>query len=97
MKVTPVLKSWPIPPMPVTLQEKSSRNCHLVCSVFCGVFGLAPAETWFGNNSNGAVLLTGIEFLKFENWKMNSFSFDPPSTQLWFAFSELKEFRLVLQ
>ena len=30
-------------------------------------------------------------------WKMNSFNFDPPSTQLWFRLIELKLFSLVPQ
>ena len=37
--------------MPVTDHEKSSRNCHLVCSVFWGVFGFAPIATVFGKSS----------------------------------------------
>ena len=32
--------------------------------------------------------------LKSANWKMNSFSFDPPSTQLWFRLIELNLFVL---
>ena len=48
MKLTPVLTSWPMPPMPETCHEKSSRNCHFFCSVVCGVFGLWPIETPFG-------------------------------------------------
>ncbi len=83
--------------MPVTLHEKSSRNCHFVCSVACGVFGLAPIATVLGNSSYGSELLSPIPFAKFAYWKMNSFSRDPPSTQLWFALIELNVFVLVLQ
>ena len=82
--------------MPVTLQEKSSRNCHFVCSVVCGVFGLAPPVTPFGKISHGSVLLGGMSFPKSAYWKMNSFSVEPPSTQLWFTLIELKVFWLVL-
>ena len=39
-KFTPALKLWPRPPQRLTLHEKSSRNCHLSWSVFCGVFTL---------------------------------------------------------
>ena len=54
--------------MPVTLQEKSSRNCHFVCSVSCGVSGFAPIATPLGNTSSGSGLLSGIAFLKLANW-----------------------------
>ena len=72
---TPALKLCASPAMPVAVQLTSSRNCHLTCSVVCGAFGLAPDVTAFGNWRNGSVLLPGIAFLKFANWKMNSFSF----------------------
>jgi hypothetical protein len=56
MKLTPVLKSCPRPPIPETLHEKSSRNCHFFCSVVCGVLGLCPTLTEFWNNSYGSWL-----------------------------------------
>src|SRR5688500_18166336 len=83
--------------MPVTLHEKSSRNCHFFCSVVCGVLGLAPVRTPFGKISHGSLLLSGMWLPKSAYWKMNSFSFEPPSTQLWFTLIELNVFSLVLQ
>src|SRR6266536_4850225 len=57
MKFTPALKSWPRPPLPVTCQEKSSRNCHFSCSVRCGEFWFCPIATLFGNTCRGSTLL----------------------------------------
>src|SRR5215831_17610250 len=94
MKFTPVLKSWPRPPMPVLCHEKSSRNWNLCCSVVCGVLPLAPMLTPFGNDSAGAELRDAMLFANVANWKMNSFSFDPASTQLWFRLIEFSLFVL---
>src|SRR3954447_21531715 len=82
MKFTPVLKSWPRPPPPLLCHEKSSRNWYLVCSVVCGVLTLAPIDRPFGKVSFGAFERDRIWLPKLAYWKMNSFSFDPPSTQL---------------
>ncbi len=38
-----------------------------------------------------------IALPKSAYWKMNSFSFDPPSTQLWFRLIELNSLALVPQ
>ena len=38
-----------------------------------------------------------MTFEKSAYWKMNSFSFDPPSTQLWFTLIELNVFSLTPQ
>ena len=96
IQFAPTLKSWPRPPMPVTLHEKSSLNCHFVCSVACGVFGLAPDRTPFGKISHGSELLSGMLLLKSAYWNTTSFSFAPPITQLWFTLNELNSFLLVL-
>src|SRR4029077_9932659 len=82
MKFAPALKSWPRPPQPVLCHEKSSRNWYLVCSVVCGVLPLAPIDTPFGNDWLASELRDRIWLPKLAYWKMNSFSFDPPSTQL---------------
>src|SRR5262245_1470318 len=89
MKFTPALKSCPRPPPPAMCQEKSSRNWNLCCSVVCGVLGLWPADTPLGKSWNGSVLAALMWLAKSAYWKMNSFSFDPPSTQLWFTLIEL--------
>src|SRR5688572_7251605 len=89
MTFTPALKSWPRPPMPVTCQEKSSRNCHFFCCVCCGVLPFCPMNTEFGNDCDGSRLLAVIAFAKSAYWKMNSFSPLPPTTQLWLALIEL--------
>src|SRR5258708_296446 len=94
MKLAPTLKSWPRPPLPVTCHEKSSRNWNFRCSVVCGVLPLAPIETPFGNVSLGAELRDAMVLLKSAYWKMNSFNFDPPITQLWFRLIELTLFFL---
>src|SRR6185436_19435124 len=88
MKLTPTLKSWPRPPMPVLCHEKSSRNWYFFCCVVCGVLMLAPMVTPFGKVSFGADEREVIWLLKSATWKMNSFSFDPPSTQLWLMLNE---------
>ena len=87
--VAPTLKSWPRPPRPATCQEKSSRNWNLCCCVCCGVFVFCPMVTPFGKLCAGSRLFAVIALAKSANWKMNSFSFDPPSTQLWFTLIEL--------
>src|SRR5437867_3947620 len=89
MKFAPTLKSWPRPPWPVMCQEKSSRNWYFFCSVVCGVLPLAPMLTLFGKLSAGAELREAMLLLKSAYWKMNSFSFEPPMTQLWFRLIEL--------
>src|SRR3954454_15360357 len=94
MKFTPVLKSWPRPPPPLLCHEKSSRNWYLVCSVVWGVLALAPMVKPFGNNSFAADDRDAMLLAKFAYWKMNSFSFDPPSPQLWFRLIELYLFVL---
>src|SRR6185295_7718696 len=88
MKLTPTLKSWPRPPMPVWCHEKSSRNWYFFCSVVCGVLPLAPMVTPFGNVSFGADDREVMLLAKSATWKMNSFSFDPPITQLWLTLNE---------
>src|SRR5580765_3792063 len=93
----PALKSWPMPPMPVMLHEKSSRNCHFVCSVACGVLGLAPERTPFGKSSHGSLLLSGMAFLKSAYWTTTSFSFEPPLTQLWLTLNELNSARVAIR
>src|SRR5829696_7423297 len=94
MKLAPVLKSWPRPPMPATFHEKSLRNCHFFCCVCCGVFGFCPTVTPFGKIWYGSRLFAVIALLKSAYWKMNSLSRDPPSTQLWLTLMELKLFLL---
>src|SRR5512140_28538 len=94
MKFTPTLKSWPRPPPPLLCHEKSSRNWYFVCSVVCGVLPLAPIVRPFGKLSLGAEERDAMLFAKLAYWKMNSFSFDPPSTQLWFRLIELYLFVL---
>src|SRR6185369_14241235 len=94
MKLTPTLKSWPRPPPPLLFHEKSSRNWNLRCSVVCGVLPLAPIVTPLGKLSLGAELREAMVLPKSANWKMNSFSFDPPITQLWFRLIELYLFVL---
>ena len=51
----------------------------------------------WGRARSGSGLLSGIAFLKLANWITTSFSFAPPSTQLWFTLIELNVFSLVLQ
>src|SRR6185503_4992606 len=94
MKFTPAFMSWPRPPQPALCHEKSSRNWNLCCSVVCGVLGLCPTETPFGNSWYGSVLAAPMWLRKSAYWKMNSFSLAPPSTQLWFRLIELKVFLL---
>ena len=89
MKFAPAFKSWPRPPRPETCQEKSSLNWYFFCSVVCGVFTLAPVCTPFWNSSFGADERAAMLLLKSAYWKMNSFSFWPGSTQLWFTLIEL--------
>src|SRR4051812_16232961 len=89
MKLTPTLKSWPMPPAPLLCHEKSSRNWNLRCCVVCGALTLAPIDTplgklWFGADVRAAIVLP-----KSANWKMNSLSFDPLITQLWLKLIEL--------
>ena len=43
---------------------------------------------------HGSRLLAVIALAKSAYWKMNSFSCDPPSTQLWFPLIELNVFAL---
>ena len=71
-----------MPPIPVTCHEKSSRNWNLFCSVVCGVLPLAPMVTPIGKLSFGAELRDAMLLRKSAYWKMNSFSFVPPTTQL---------------
>src|SRR5688572_23667705 len=97
MKFTPDLKSWPRPPMPDTLHEKSLRNCHFFCCVCCGVLVFCPMETPFGKVICGSRLFAVIALAKSAYWKMNSFSFDPPRTRLWFTLIELNVFPLAPQ
>src|SRR5262245_20314469 len=97
MKFTPALKSCQRPPIPAMCHEKSPRNCHLCCCVACGVFVFWPIVTRFGNVCCGSRLLAEIAFAKSAYWKMNSFSFAPPSTQLWLRLNELNLFVLVPQ
>src|SRR5215218_8533512 len=89
MKFTPTLKSWPRRPPPLLCHEKSSRNWNLVCSVVCGVLPLAPIVRPFGKLSFGADERDAMLLAKSAYWKMNSFSLEPPSTQLWFRLIEL--------
>ena len=71
-------------------QEKSFWNCHFFCSVVCGVFGFCADADLFGKIMYGSWLFAPIGCAKSAYWKMNSFNFDPPSTQLWFTLIELK-------
>src|SRR3954453_15952422 len=93
-KLTPTLRSCPRPPPPLLCQEKSSRNWNFRCCVVCGVLTLAPIDRPFGKVSLGALERDRIWLPKSANWKMNSFSFDPPITQLWFTLIELYRFAL---
>src|SRR4051812_14419428 len=93
MKFTPTLRSWPRPPL-LTCHEKSSRNWNLRCCVVCGALTFEPIETPFGKLWLGSVVRAVMVLPKSANWKMNSFSFDPPSTQLWFRLIELYSFLL---
>src|SRR5258708_37761683 len=45
MKLTPVLKSWPRPPMPDLGHEKSSRDWDFFCAVVCRVLTIGPRLT----------------------------------------------------
>src|SRR5215203_865307 len=89
MKLAPTLKSWPRPPMPAMCHEKSLRNWYFFCCVACGVLTLWPMDTLFGTVCDGSRLFAVIALSKSAYWKMNSFSFAPPSTVLWFALIEL--------
>src|SRR4051812_6393799 len=89
MKFTPTLKSWPRPPMPATCHEKSSRNWYFFWAVLCGVLGFCPTVTPLGNDSNPLSLRAAMWLSKSAYWNTNSFSFAPPSDQLWFALNEL--------
>ena len=69
--------------MPATCHEKSSRNCHLCCCVTCGVLGFWPTITPLGKLLRRiAGCCAVIALAKSAYWKMNSFSCEPPSTQL---------------
>ena len=95
MKLTPALKSWPRPPIPPMLQEKSLRNCHFFC---CGLLRCVGVLRRCSRRSGRSVRIQAVgadRVAKSAYWKMNSFNFDPPSTQLWFTLIELKEFSLV--
>src|SRR5262245_64216004 len=94
MKFTPALKSWPMPPLPVTCQEKSSRNWYFFCSVVCGVLPLAPIVTPFGKVWFGSLLRDAMLLRKSAYWKMNSFSRPPAITVLWLRLIELNLFVL---
>jgi hypothetical protein len=50
--------------------------------------------TRFGKVSFGAELRDAMVFWKSAYWKMNSFSFEPPTTQLWFRLIEFSAFAL---
>ena len=80
--------------MPEACHEKSSRIWYFFCSVVCGVLPLAPVTTPFGKLSFGADERDRIVLPKSAYWKMNSFSFDPPITQLWFTLKEFSVFAL---
>ena len=67
----PTLKSCPRPPMPAMCQEKSSRNWNFFCSVVCGVLGLWPTDTPFGNSlvrvrAGGADVVPEVRVLEDE-------------------------------
>src|SRR5690349_5402804 len=94
MKFTPVLKSCPSPPNRDTCHEKSSRNWYFFCAVVCGVLPFAPIVRPFGKLSFGAELRDAMLLKKSAYWKISSFSFEPPSTQLWLALIELNLFVL---
>ena len=94
MKFAPTLKSWPIPPWPVTCHEKSSRNWYFFCSVVCGVLPFAPMVRPIGKLSFGAELRAAMLLRKSAYWKMNSFRRAPLTTQLWFRLIELNLFVL---
>jgi hypothetical protein len=46
--------------------------------------------TPFAKVSCGSPVRAVMRLAKSAYWKMNSFSFDPPSTQLWLTLIELK-------
>ena len=46
--------------------------------------------TPLGNVWSGSRLRAVMSLRKSAYWKMNSLSFVPPTTQLWFTFTELK-------
>src|SRR3954467_6179856 len=75
--------------MPAACHEKSSRNWYFFCCVACGVLTLWPTDTPLGKLCDGSRLFAEIALAKSAYWKMNSFSFAPPSTQLWFMLIEL--------
>src|SRR5512136_2146821 len=97
MKFAPVLKSWPRPHPPILCHEKSSRNCSFLWLVVCGALVVCPTQTPFGKHSFARLLLATMLLRKSAYWKMNSFSFVPPSTQLWLRLTELKWFLLSAQ
>ena len=79
------------------LHEKSSRNCHFFCCVVCGVLMFCPIVTPLGKVMFGSRLFAVIALAKSAYWKMNSFSFAPPSTQLWLQLIELNVLPLTPQ
>src|SRR4051812_39045059 len=89
IRLMPVLKSCPRP-SPPECQEKSSLNWNLRCSVVCGALTLCPVVTVLGKIWYGLLLLALIWLAKLANWKMNSFSLAPPSTQLWLTLTDWK-------
>ena len=56
--------------------------------------GALADGTPFGKIWYGSVLAAPMWLRKSAYWKMNSFSFAPPSTQLWFRLIELNVFAL---
>src|SRR6476646_8624818 len=96
MKFMPAFIAW-LPPRPDRLHEKSSRNCHFCCCVCCGVLPFWPMVTPLGKLMFGSRLFALIALANSAYWKMNSFSFEPPSTRLWLMLNELNLFSLLPQ
>src|ERR1051325_3115511 len=96
-QLPPAFKLCSSPPKPRDVQLTSSRSCHLVCSVVCGADPFAPPITPLGKISTGCVVLPGIALSNVETWKIRSFSFVPPKSQLSLKLSEWNVLLLVAQ
>ena len=79
----------------VVAQEKSLRNCHLICSVRWGAKTLVPRRIPFCSWYEGPELFAGMSLTKSEYWTTVSFSAVDPTTQLWLRLIESKLLVLV--
>src|SRR5687767_13403 len=81
--------------MPLFVQDTTSLNCHLICSVRCGAMELVPPRGPFATTKDGPVPFAGMSLRNSEYCTTTSFSMDDPANQLWFRLMESKLLVLV--